>query len=148
CVSVTRMPTRRCARHRHFLSENRAFGIQGWYWAARLALGVSIPVQNLQTVPMQHALESSCVFIDRFEVCDSVWLAADVGMDGERHDLGALLALEVKPVELVDGTLEQVLTFVVLHDHHRDIVELDRIGQGYQRSGCGPDCGRLVVVDP
>ncbi len=37
---------------------------------------------------------------------------------------------------------------VVLHDHHRDVVQLDRIGQGDQRPVGGVDLGRLVVIDP
>ena len=36
----------------------------------------------------------------------------------------------------------------MLHDHHRDVVELDRIGQRDQRTLVGADHRRLVVVDP
>ena len=39
------------------------------------ALGCLIPLENLTPVPVQHALESSGVFIDCFEVFDSGWLA-------------------------------------------------------------------------
>src|SRR5438132_7617451 len=38
--------------------------------------------------------------------------------------------------------------FVVLHEHHRDVVELDRIGQRDERPVGGGDLGRLVVIDP
>ena len=44
--------------------------------------------------------------------------------------------------------LEQIVALVVLHDHHRDVVELDRVGQRDQRPVGGPDHGRLVVIDP
>src|SRR5262245_21598811 len=142
------MPPQRCVPHYDFSSETNSFGILRWHWSTSLALGVLIPVKNLKAVPMQHALGSRGVFIERFKVFDSVRLAADVGMDGERHDLGALLALEVKAVELVDGALKEMLALMVLHDHHRDVVELDRIGQGYERPIGGADGGRLVVIDP
>ena len=69
-------------------------------------------------------------------------------MDRERHDLGALLSLRVEPIELVDRALEQIIALVVLHDHHRDVVELDRIGQRDERPVGGADHGRLVVIDP
>ena len=43
---------------------------------------------------------------------------------------------------------QPVGALVVLHDHHRDVVELDRVGQRDQRAVRGADLGRLVVVDP
>ena len=38
--------------------------------------------------------------------------------------------------------------FVVLHEHHRDVVELDRIRQCDERPVRGADLRRLVVIDP
>ena len=42
----------------------------------------------------------------------------------------------------------QILALMMLDDHHRDVVELDRVGQGEQRPVGGADDGRLVVIDP
>ena len=36
----------------------------------------------------------------------------------------------------------------MLHEHHRDVVEFDGVGQGHERAIRGRDLGRLVVVDP
>ena len=69
-------------------------------------------------------------------------------MDGERQDFGALLALGVEPVELIDGAAHQIVALVMLDHHHRDVVELDRIGQRDQRAVGGADHRRLVVIDP
>ncbi len=44
--------------------------------------------------------------------------------------------------------LKQIVALVMLHDHHRDVVELDRIGQRDQRAALRADRGRLVVIDP
>ncbi len=97
---------------------------------------------------MQHAVEAVDVVVDRFEIFDPVRLAADVGMDRQRHDFGAVFAFSVEPVELIDRAAEQIIALVMLHDHHRDVVELDRVGQGDERAVGGADHGRLVVVDP
>ena len=69
-------------------------------------------------------------------------------MDGQRHDFRALLALGIKPVELIDGAPHQIFALMMLDDHHRDVVELERIGQGEQGPVGGADDGRLVVIDP
>ena len=42
----------------------------------------------------------------------------------------------------------QYCALVVLHDHHRDVVELHGVGQRDERALGGLDDGRLVVVDP
>jgi hypothetical protein len=46
--------------------------------------------------------------VDSFEVFDPVRLAADVGMDRDRHDLGALGALAIEPLEAVDAALREI----------------------------------------
>src|SRR4051794_18318661 len=53
--------------------------------------GGQVPVEDLGSVPVQHAFEASDMVVDRFEILDTVRLAADVGMDRKRHDLGAAL---------------------------------------------------------
>ncbi len=75
-------------------------------------------------------------------------LPADVGVDRQRHDLGTVLALGVKPIELINRAPRQIIAFVMLHDHHRDVVDLDRIGQRDERALGGADHRRLVVIDP
>ena len=107
-----------------------------------------VPVEDLHAVPVQHAVEAAHVVVDRLEILDPVRLAADVGMDRQRHDLGAVAAFGVEPVELIDRALEQIVALVVLHDHHRDVVQLDGVGQRDQRALGGLDHGRLVVIDP
>src|SRR6185437_7250121 len=52
-----------------------------------------VPVENLRAVPVQHALVPIDVVVDRFEIFDAMRLARNVGMDGERADLGARRAL-------------------------------------------------------
>src|SRR6266542_3408435 len=101
----------------------RGFPCRAWFgrsfWPRRgrgSAARRQIPVEDFEPVPVQHAVEAAGVVVDRFEVFDPVRLAADVGVDRERHDLRALLALGVEPVELVDRALEQILALVMLHD--------------------------------
>src|SRR5271163_3167785 len=81
-----------------------------------------IPVENLRSVPMQHAGIAVDVVVDRFEVFDAVGLAADIGVDRDGHDLGALRPFLVKPLETVDAARREIGRFMVLHEHHRDVV--------------------------
>src|SRR5450759_579797 len=92
--------------------------------SGRLDFGnAPVPVENLLAVPVQHAVVLVHVVVDRLEIFDAVRLAADVGVDRQRAELGALFALGVEPVELIDGALEQVVALVMLDQHHRDVVE-------------------------
>jgi hypothetical protein len=75
-------------------------------------------------------------------------LPADVGMNRQRADFCALRAFGIEPVELVDRAPEQIVTLVMLNQHHWNIVELDGVGQGDQRPFGGADHGWLIVVDP
>jgi hypothetical protein len=68
------------------------------------------------------------MLVDCFEASDAVQLATDIGVDRQRHDLGAVLSLGVEAVELIDGAPGEILAFVVLDDHQGDVVDLDRIG--------------------
>src|SRR5215471_15190433 len=86
-----------------------------------------IPVDDLGAVPMQHALEAARVIVNRFEVFDAVRLAADIGVDRQRHDLGAALALGIETIELIDRALGEILALVVLDDHDTDVVDLDSV---------------------
>src|SRR6185503_13661024 len=81
--------------------------------------GGQVPVEDLSAVPVQHALEPTDMVVDRFEILDAMRLAADVGMDRKRHDLGPALSLGIEPVELIDRAPSEIVALVVLDDHHR-----------------------------
>src|SRR6476620_11778378 len=104
----------------------------------------AVPVEDLLAVPVQHTLVLVHVVIDLLEVLNPVRLPADVGVDRQRADFRALRAFSVKPIELVDGALEQIVALVVLDQHHRNVVELDRIRQRDERTLGSADNGRLV----
>src|SRR5262249_25566395 len=53
-----------------------------------------------------------------------------------------------KPLELVDGAPREIFAFMMLDDHHADVVDLDGVRQGHQRTARGVDEGGLVVIDP
>src|SRR5271156_6826550 len=121
--------------------------------ACRLSLdlngaGFEIPVQNLLAGPVYDAVKAAGVLVDRLEIFDPMRLAADVRVNSKGEDFRPLPAFSVKPVELIDGAAHQILALVMLDDHHRDVVELDRVRQGEQRSCFGADHRRLVVVYP
>src|SRR5437762_954166 len=82
-----------------------------------------MPVEDFGAVPVQGAGVAVDVIVDGFEVFDAVRLAADIGVDRDRHDLGAFFALLIQPVEGVDAAPGEVFRFMVLHEHHRDVVE-------------------------
>ena len=67
-------------------------------------------------------------------------------MDGDGHDLGTFGGFQVVAVERVAALLGPVRGFMVLHDHHRDVVVLHRVGQRHQRTVRGLDFSRFIVV--
>src|SRR5436190_1971712 len=107
-----------------------------------------VPIENLRAGPVQDAFESPRVLVNGFQIFDSMRLSADVGMDGKGHDLGAVFTLGIEPIELVYGAPGKIFALMVLNDHHGDVVDLDRVGQGDQRAARGGDHGGLVVIDP
>ena len=46
--------------------------------------GGEVPVEDLGAVPMQHALETARMIVNRLEVFDAMRLAADIGVDRQR----------------------------------------------------------------
>ena len=108
----------------------------------------AIPVEDLLAVPVQHAFVLIHVVVDLLEIFDPVRLPADIGVDRQRADFRALGTLGIKPVELVDGAPEQVVALVMLDQHHRNVIELDAVGQGDERPIGGADHRRLIVVNP
>ena len=97
---------------------------------------------------MQDAGKAVDVVVDGFEVSDAVRLPADVGMDRDRHDLRPLGAFAIEPLEGIDAALREVGRFMMLDEHHRNVVELDRIRQRDERAVRGVDFRRLVVIVP
>src|SRR5581483_3222581 len=81
-----------------------------------LGSSLAVPVEDLFAVPMQHTVEAADIVVNLLEIFDPMRLPADVGVDRERHDLRALGALGIEPVELVDGALEQIVALVMLDD--------------------------------
>src|SRR5215471_14833950 len=69
----------------------------------------AVPVEDLLAVPVQHAFVLVHVVVDLLEVFDPVRLPADVGVYRQGAEFGALCALGVEPVELVDRALEQIV---------------------------------------
>src|SRR5579883_3666153 len=100
---------------------------------------VKVPIKYFRTVPVHDAFEAVDMLIDRFEIFDSMRLTADIGVDRERHDLGPRRTLGIETFELIDGAFEQVVALVMLHDHHRYVVELDRIRERHELAVGGAD---------
>src|ERR1700733_7486134 len=92
----------------------------------RLALDLAfIPIENLLAVPVHDAFELVHIIINRFEIFDPERLAGDVGMDRQRQDFRPIRALGIEPIETVNRALEQMIALMMLHHHHRDVVEFD-----------------------
>src|SRR5437867_6344528 len=47
-----------------------------------------VPIEDLLAVPVQHAFEFGDALVHLLKVLDAERLAADVGVDGDRHYLG------------------------------------------------------------
>src|SRR5438309_2979433 len=86
-------------------------------WCSRLRFPTGIlavvPVEDLLAIPVNNTLELVEVLVNRLKIIDPEWLAADVGMDRQRQDLRAMLALLIEPGEAIDGALEQMIAVVV-----------------------------------
>ena len=69
-------------------------------------------------------------------------------MHGERHHARVHRALRVEAVELILAAREPLLRRVVLDDHHRDVVELERVRDRDEGARRRLDLVGLIVVDP
>ena len=97
------------AHDRHFGRRDRgqnAMADSAHAFAPGLGYLAVVPVEDLLAVPVHDAVELVHVVVDLLEILDPERLAADVGMDRERQDLRAILALLIQPVEAVDGALD------------------------------------------
>ena len=64
--------------------------------------------EAIAAAPVQYAGMAVDVVVDGFEVFDAVRLAADIGVDRDRHDLGALRPFLIKPLEAVAATGREI----------------------------------------
>lgn len=96
-----------------------------------------IPVENFGSVPVHDALMAVNVVVDGFEIFYAVGLSSNVGMDGDGHDTGAVFAFHVETVKIVGAPFEPMTGFMVLKDHHWDVVEFDGVRQCDQWSVSG-----------
>ena len=66
-------------------------------------------------------------------------------MHGNRHYTGIVFAFLIQTFEIIHAAVVEFFRFMMLHDHHRNIVQLDGIGNGHQRSVFGSDLERLII---
>src|SRR5690348_7928070 len=88
-----------CFPERGRVNRPRAAGLQGsgshireaqmWGTVYPHSAGacLQVPVQNLLAVPVQDTLALGDVIVDGLQVLDAEGVAADVGVDGDGHDL-------------------------------------------------------------
>jgi hypothetical protein len=69
---------------------------------------LQIPVEDFDSVPVQDSGVPGDMLVDSFEIFDAMWLAADIGVDRNRHNLGPLRPFIVKPVEGVDAAGREI----------------------------------------
>src|SRR3954469_4635436 len=71
---------------------------KGWGLVGRGFGCLKVPIENRDPVPVQNTLESARVLVDLLKVLHPVRLAADVGVDGQRHDFRPPPTLRIEPV--------------------------------------------------
>src|SRR5258706_29189 len=87
------------------------------------------------------------ISIQLLEIADAMRHAGDVRMHGDCHHAARAFAIVVEPVELVLATQQQLLGRRVLDHHHRDVVDLERVGNGHARLRGGMDPHELDVEE-
>src|SRR6185295_13047114 len=97
--------------------------------------GMPVPVEDLLAGPHLHARTLQDVLVELLEVADAVRHAGDIRMHADRHHPHALLALGMEAVELFDAAPQPFLGGMVLKDHHRDVVQVDRVRHRHDRTG-------------
>src|SRR5437762_3477275 len=108
----------------------------------------SLPVQNLFPRPEENMLLLLQVSKGLLEVLDPMRHSADVRVDRNRHDSGAVRSFSVERLELILGSAKKFLRFMVLENHHRDVVQLYRIRERNERAMRRFDLVGLIIVDP
>src|SRR5206468_8544096 len=109
---------------------------------------LSVPVQNLFPRPEKNMLLLLQVSKGLLEVLDPMRHSADVRVDRNRHDSGAVRSFSVERLELILGSAKKFLRFMVLENHHRDVVQLYRIRERNERAMRRFDLVGLIIVDP
>src|ERR1700744_4502948 len=102
-----------------------------------LAARAAIPVADVFAGPERDALVARRIVEEGFEIFDAVWRARDIGVDCKAQNLRAARAFLIESIELITRALEEFARAVVLHHHHGNVVELDRVRQGDQRPMAG-----------
>src|SRR4051794_20417565 len=74
------------------------------------------PVEDLLAVPEEDAWRSGDAIEDALEIFDPERRAADVGVDGDRHDPRRLGALLVQALEIIHAAALELLARMMLHD--------------------------------
>ena len=97
---------------------------------------------------MQNAGLAEHVTIQPLEIADAVRDARDIGMDADRHHATRHRTFLVQAIEVIAAAAQQLLGRMMLHDHHRDVVYLDRVRNREHRTVRGRDVDRLVVEHP
>src|SRR5688500_987727 len=92
-----------------------------------------VPLVDLLAGGHPHALLLPDVVVDGLEVLDPVRHAGVVGMDGQRHHARLMRALGIQAIEVIDAAAEPLVRRVMLDDHHRDVVQLDRVRHRHER---------------
>src|SRR5947199_6895341 len=85
---------------------------------------LSVPVQNLFPRPEKNMLLLLQVSKGLLEVLDPMRHSADARVDRYRHDSGAVRSFSVERLELILGSAKKFLRFMVLENHHRNVVQL------------------------
>src|SRR5215468_11401042 len=107
-----------------------------------------VPLQNLFARPEENVLLLFQIGKGLLEILDSMRDATDIRMNRYGHHASAFRSFNVQRCELILGSAEKLLCFVVLKNHHWDVVQLHRIRQRNDRPMRSFDLVRLVVVDP
>src|SRR5262249_45016255 len=94
-------------------------------FSSALALLSEIPIENLGTVPSDHAISTENLFEGPLDMPDPVRHAGKIGVAGDRHDFRALGGLLVETREVVQCAPVHHLGRMMLKSHHDDVVKLE-----------------------
>ena len=82
------------------------------------------------------------------EVAQPVRHSHDVGMHHQRHDPRGAVRVGVQLLELIDGAVPVFRGFVMLNQHHRDVVAFLRVRHAHEGTAARVQHNRLVVQNP
>src|SRR5262245_66463454 len=99
-----------------------------------LALLSEIPIENLRTVPSDHAIPTENLFEGALDMPDTVRHAGKIGVAGDSHDFCALGRLLVETGEMVQCAPGHHFGRMMLRSHNDDVVELEDVRHGHRRT--------------